>query len=139
MAAAAVVVLGVGGVGAWSVLRPAPPIAEQVLAATDMRTSQDEVPGGGAATIVFSREVNAAVLTMTDVAPPTPGTVYQMWLVPENGVPVSAGTMGPDSVTPITTAVIEGIDNYTALTFTVEPGDGSSQPTGAEFSPLSLT
>ena len=43
-----------------------------------------QIPTGGTATVVFSRERNAGVLVMNNVAPPKPGTVYQMWLVGAN-------------------------------------------------------
>ena len=55
--------------------------------------------------MVFSREKNAGVLVMNNVAPPQPGTVYQMWLVDAKG-PHSAGTMDAKAVAPSTTAVL---------------------------------
>lgn len=138
LAAAAAVVIGLGGVVVWTALQPEASLREQVLAASDALTEKTDI-AGGTATLVFSREENAAVLTMNDVPPPQSGTVYQMWLVPEGGDPASAGTMGPDAVTPTTEAVIENIDGATTLAFTVEPGEGSTQPTGVIVAALDLS
>lgn len=140
LAAAAAVVIGVGAaVGVGIGLRPSPTIAEQVIAAPDHQTVKGSIPTGGIATLVYSREKNAGVLTMTDVAPPSEGTVYQMWLVPADGSPKSAGVMGPAAVSPTTTAVLPDLTGSTALAFTVEPGDGSAQPTTTPFAVLSLS
>jgi anti-sigma-K factor RskA len=77
------------------------------------------------------------VLVMNDVPPPAPGTVYQMWLVSPSG-DSSAGTMDAKAVAPSTTAVLENLGNSTKLKFTVEPGTGSTQPTGAVIAELPL-
>ena len=89
---------GVGGrarrLGVGMALRPAatPSTAEQVFAAPDVRTVSGDIPAGGTATVVFSREKDAGVLVMNNVPPPAAGTVYQMWLIDDTG-PHSAGTM----------------------------------------------
>ena len=74
---------------------------------------------------------------MSNVAPPKPGTVYQMWLIGNRG-PTSAGTMDAKAVAPSTTAVIPDLRSSTALAFTVEPGTGSEKPTGEIFAELPL-
>jgi anti-sigma-K factor RskA len=109
-----------------------------VFAAPDVRSVSGEIPGGGTATLVFSEDEDAGVLVMNNVPPPQQGTVYQMWLLGE-GDPKSAGTMDAKAVAPSTTAVLPDLGNSTALTFTVEPGGGSEQPTGAIFAELPLT
>jgi anti-sigma-K factor RskA len=95
------------------------------------------IPSGGTATVVFSREKNAGVLVMNNVAPPEAGTVYQMWLLRNDG-PQSAGTMDAKAVAPSTTAMLRDLGDSRALAFTVEPGDGSPQPTGQIFAELPL-
>jgi hypothetical protein len=112
--------------------------AEQVFSASDVHTVSGAIPAGGKATVVFSRDRNAGVLVMNDVPPPKPGTVYQMWLVSPEGESL-AGTMDSDAVAPSTTAVIENIGRSTKLAFTVEPGTGSTKPTGAVIAELPLT
>lgn len=139
LAAAAAVVVGLGALGVGLALRPAatPSTAEQVFAAPDVHTVSGDIPTGGTATLVFSREKNAGVLVMNDVSPPAPGTVYQMWLLGEAGAE-SAGTMDAQDVAPSTTAVLPDLGNSSALAFTVEPGSGSPSPTGQVFAELPL-
>ncbi len=140
LAVAAALVIGLGAVGVGIALRPEPATtstAQQVFAAPDVHTVSGAIPGGGTATVVFSREKNAGVLVMNDVPKPAPGTVYQMWLVSNSGA-TSAGTMDDKAVTPSTTAVLPDLGNSTALKFTVEPGTGSTQPTGQVVAELPL-
>ncbi|MDA4109748.1 anti-sigma factor [Mycolicibacterium holsaticum] len=138
LAAAAVVAIGLGALGVGLALRPAAPSStiDQVFAAPDVQTVSGPIPSGGTATVVFSRERNAGVLVMNDVAPPAPDTVYQMWLIDDDG-PHPAGTMA--SVAPSTTALLPDIGASQVLAFTVEPPGGSEQPTTPAFAELPLT
>ncbi|WP_197378553.1 anti-sigma factor [Mycolicibacterium mengxianglii] len=140
LAAAAAAVIGLGALGVGLALRPSaqPSTAEQIFAAPDVRTVSGELPTGGQATLVFSRDRGAAYLVMNNVPPPTAGTVYQMWLL-HDGQATSAGTMDAEAVSPSTTAVVPDIGDSTELAFTVEPGSGSQQPTGEPFATLPLT
>ncbi len=139
--AAAALTIGLTAVGIGLAVRPSPPppqsTAQQVFTAPDVHTASGAIPVGGTATVVFSRDRNAAVLVMNDVPPPAPGTVYQMWLVSPSGAS-SAGTMDEKAVAPSTTAVLDDIGGSTELAFTVEPGTGSTQPTGKFIAELPL-
>lgn len=139
LAAAAAVAIGLGAVGVGLTLRPPAPqsTAQQVFAAADVHTVSGAIPAGGTATVVFSRDRNAGVLVMNDVPPPSPGSVYQMWLVSDSGA-TSAGTMDDKSVAPSTTAVLTNLGTSTKLRFTLEPGNGSTQPTGQVIAELPL-
>jgi anti-sigma-K factor RskA len=137
LAAAAALVIGLGAFAVGQALRPAPSMAEQVFAAPDVQTVSGQIPTGGTATVVFSREKNAGVLVMNDVAPPQAGTVYQMWLIDDKG-PHSAGTMDAKAVAPSTTAMLGDLGDSQTLAFTVEPGSGSAQPTTPIFAELPL-
>lgn len=139
LTAAAAVIVGLGALGVGIALqpKPRPSTAEQVFAAPDVRTVSGEIPTGGRATVVFSREKNAGVLVMNNVAPPAAGTVYQMWLIDDKG-PKSAGTMDAKNVAPSTTAVLPDLGDSQMLAFTVEPPGGSAKPTSAPFAKLSL-
>lgn len=75
---------------------------------------------------------------MNDVPPPSPGTVYQMWLVSDDGA-TSAGTMDAQAVAPSTTAVLSDLHNSRKLAFTVEPASGSTTPTGTLIAELPLS
>jgi anti-sigma-K factor RskA len=139
IAAAAAIVVGLAGLGIGVTLRPPPKptMAAQIMAAPDVRTVSGQL-AGGTATVLFSHDMNAAVLVMNNVPPPSQGTVYQMWLIGDKG-PTSAGTMDTAAVAPSTTDTLTNLGNSTALAFTVEPGNGSPQPTGKILAKLSLT
>ena len=140
LSAAAAVAIGLGALGVGlSLLPPAPQqtTAQQVFSAPDVHTVSGAIPAGGTATVVFSRDRDAGVLVMNDVPPPSPGTVYQMWLVSDAGA-TSAGTMDAAAVAPSTTAVLSNLGGSTKLAFTVEPGSGSTKPTGALIAELPL-
>lgn len=141
LSAAAALAIGLTAIGIGIAVRPtAPPpqsTAQQVFTAPDVHTVSGAIPAGGTATVVFSRDRNAGVLVMNDVPPPSPGTVYQMWLVSPSGAS-SAGTMDAEAVAPSTTAVLENLGPSTKLAFTVEPGGGSTQPTGKVIAELPL-
>jgi anti-sigma-K factor RskA len=138
VSAAAAVVVGAAAFGIGVLMRPATPatVAEQVLAAPDVRTVSRPL-ANGTATVMFSRDRNAGVLVMNNVPPPSPGTVYQMWLLGAKG-PTSAGTMSAADVAPSTTDTLTNLGSSTALAFTVEPGAGSPQPTSAILAELPL-
>jgi anti-sigma-K factor RskA len=139
LAAAAAIVVGLAAFGAGIAMRPSstPSVAEQIMAAPDVRTVSGQL-AGGTATMVFSRDRNAGVLVMNNVPPPPQGSVYQMWLLGDKG-PTSAGTMNTAAVAPSTTDMLTNLGSSTALAFTVEPGEGSAQPTGKILAKLSLT
>jgi anti-sigma-K factor RskA len=138
-AAAAAVVVGGAAFGVGVLMRPPAKstVAEQILSAPDVRTVSRPL-ANGTATVMFSRDRNAGVLVMNNVPPPSPGTVYQMWLIGANG-PTSAGTMGTAAVAPSTTATLSNLGASTALAFTVEPGTGSPQPTSPILAELPLS
>jgi anti-sigma-K factor RskA len=137
VAAAALVAAITFGVGL--ALRPAQPpsTAALVFTAPDVRTVSGAMPPGGTATVVYSREKNAAVLVMNNVDPPPPGKVYQMWLL-GGQKPRSAGTMDAKAVRPSTTDVVRDLGQASTLAFTIEPGKGSAQPTGRILAELPL-
>ena len=140
MSAAAALAIGITAAGIGLGIRPPAPqpsTAQQVFAAADVSTISGAIPAGGTATVVFSRDRNAGVLVMNDVPPPAPGTVYQMWLI-SDGATTSAGTMDAEAVAPSTTAVLDNLGDSKKLAFTVEPGSGSTRPTGPLIAELPL-
>ncbi|BBX47870.1 anti-sigma-K factor RskA [Mycobacterium cookii] len=139
LAAAAAIVVGLAAFGAGIALRPTPTptMAEQIMAAPDVHTTSGQL-AGGTATVLFSRHMNAGVLVMNNVPPPSQGTVYQMWLIDDKG-PQSAGTMDTAAVTPSTTHLLNDLGKAGTLAFTVEPGKGSVQPTGSILTKLRLS
>lgn len=127
VAAAAAVVLGIGGgVIGYTVANRSEPQqpsqAEQIFAASDVRTTTGTV-AGGKASVTYSPTKGEGILVMNDVPSPSPGTIYQMWLVGPDGARL-AGTMSPADVAPSTTAVITDMTGATAVAFTV--GDAAT-------------
>jgi anti-sigma-K factor RskA len=64
--------------------------------------------------------------------PPLPAEkAYQMWLVPANGVPISAGVFkSEDSASRLLTAQVPAATKPQAFAVTIEPAGGVPQPTG---------
>ena len=130
-AAAAAVVLLAGGVfiGQQLQTEQTPSTASTILNASDARTADAAVATGGTATVVYSVKEHAAVVIMNDVAKLPAESVYQMWLIPSSGNPVSAGLIATDTVAATTTAVVSDVGDATAWALSIEPAGGSPQPT----------
>ncbi|WP_089242750.1 anti-sigma factor [Rhodococcoides kyotonense] len=130
MAAAAAVVVAVGGaVVATQVLGndPSPTQAEQIVAAPDARQAVAEFPGGGTATVSYSRDSDSVVVTLDGVPAPEAGKDYQMWFV--DGTPRSVGLVTSDQLANGDETVIDGMGTSTNFAFSLEPAGGSPQPT----------
>lgn len=128
IAAAAALVLAVGGVGIGGYVAGQNDPVTQILQAQDVREATVAVTGGGTATVAISEAKDAVVVRMKDVPPPPAGKVYQMWLIPQDGsAPVSQGLM--DARTLSQPALVKGIGSAAALGITVEPVGGSESPT----------
>ena len=134
VAAAAAVLIALGGVFAVQELRVR--AARGLVTASDLRTGQQVVAGGGRVTVVFSRERGSGLIMLAADTPPGGGRVYQLWTV-RSGVPVSAGVLpvGP------TTAVVavQGLDRASDVGVTVEPAGGSRTPTLPMVADLKLS
>ncbi|MBM7780167.1 anti-sigma factor [Arthrobacter tumbae] len=128
LAAAAAVVVAVGGVTVAQNLQPSS-IQEQVLQAGDVQREQVAIGDTGTADLAFSESRDAAVVTLDGVPAPPEGKVYQMWRLPADGAsPESLGTMNAEDAAH-TELEIEGIRTYSGLAITVEPEGGSETPT----------
>lgn len=128
VAAAAAVVVAVGGVTVAQNLQPSS-IQEQVLQANDVQREEVAIGDTGTAELAFSESTDAAVVTLDGVPAPPEGKVYQMWRLPADGAsPESLGTMTGEDVAH-TELEIEGINAYSGLAITVEPEGGSETPT----------
>ncbi|MBY6679037.1 anti-sigma factor [Rhodococcus sp. BP-149] len=128
MAAAAAVVVGVGG--AVAVQQNATPSAPTATVAAPL---ESPVAGGGTMSVQYTPGDERAVLRMTDVAAPPAGSVYQVWLI--EGSPVSVGTMDADDLSQPASVPVDGA---TALSVTVEPAGGSPFPTSGAVARVAL-
>jgi anti-sigma-K factor RskA len=89
---------------------------------------------GTTASVLYNARLGKAFYSDTLSTPPPPDKSYQLWLVPAEGNPISAGVLTPvsgagsrmfASVTPGT--------NAKAFAVTIEPAGGSPQPTGPKI------
>lgn len=128
LAAAAAVIVAVGGVTVAQNLQPSS-VQEEVLQAEDVRREEVAIGDTGVAELALSESRDAAVVTLDGVPAPPEGKVYQMWRLPADGTsPESLGTMTGEDVAH-TELAIEGINSYSGLAITVEPEGGSEAPT----------
>jgi len=108
-----------------------------LLEAPDVRSDTKEVSTGGAGLVVASRSRNEAAITLSDLAAPPSGKVYQLWMIGPGGarsggvVPTAGGTSGP--------IIAYGLGNATTVGLTVEPTGGSAQPTTTPILLLSMS
>ncbi|WP_285029503.1 anti-sigma factor [Mycolicibacterium sp. lyk4-40-TYG-92] len=128
LAAAAVLAVGGSAFAAGWMLRPpsAPPVAEQVMTAPDVRSVSTALRSGGTATVVYSRQRGDGMVVFDGAAAPPPGMAYQVWLMMD-GVPVASGP----AVSSLRTMMVPNIRRATALGVTVEPvGRTGDSPPG---------
>lgn len=129
-AAAAAVIVGGGGVVAWqqpwSDDTSQVSFAQQVLRASDAKSTSLDFPGGASATVTHSDSLGRAVIVTEDMPPPPPGKVYELWLDQPGEGMVPAGLM---PVASDQTLLLTG-DAATATRagITVEPAGGSQEP-----------
>lgn len=131
IAAIAVLVLAVAGLGAWNLS-----LHQQLTraqAATETRRMEPSstalASARGQVLLLNGRQV--IVVSFHDMPQPAEGQVYELWLG-ENGHFVPAGVFRPDAQGSKVVAVDEHGGRYTIIALTVEPGpDGTQQPTQA--------
>ncbi|WP_106397489.1 anti-sigma factor [Actinocorallia populi] len=109
------------------------PQIDAVLSASDARDVEFRLAGGGSGTLVVSRSLNKAFITM-DGLPAIPATrAYELWLLGP-GTPRPAGLMHDTRGSRLLTA----LDDATQVGVTVERAEGVSAPTSAPIFTLRL-
>ncbi len=126
LAAAAVVAGVVLTWRPWSTQTPPTPTAvTEVLEAPDAQHYPGPAAGPVTASVVRSAAEGRSVLVPDRLPDPGPGKTYQMWYVPPQGNPVSAGLLAGTAP-----ALLEGSgQDAAAVALSVEPTGGSPQPT----------
>jgi anti-sigma-K factor RskA len=105
-----------------------PDVEEQIYGADDVVEFAVENSPFAGTRIVYSREVGRVLFVANGLPDPGEGQTYQLWLIDEDG-PRAAGTFRPEGGQ--TTVVLDGTaEPGLVVGLTVEPGDGSPQPTG---------
>jgi hypothetical protein len=102
-----------------------------LVAAPETRVLTTRAGGGATQARVYLHPSRGAVLVATGLPPAGPGRAYELWLLPAQGRPRSAGTFLPDAAGGAVVVVAPGLDPATGLAVSLEPSSGSPQPTGA--------
>jgi anti-sigma-K factor RskA len=99
-----------------------------VLAAPDAETMRRQVTTGGTGTVVISRERGRMVFTSSGLAELPRAKAYELWLMgPEGPRPAGLLEPGPGGASaPVVLTPLRGDDR---VALTVEPAEGSRQPT----------
>ena len=138
VAAALILVAGVG-VSAWSPWSTEVPrltAAEQVLQAPDAEEVVVDLGDAGIATLVRSKAEDRAVISTVGMESAPDGKAYELWFIAGDEY-TSAGLM-PDR--PDQTVVLDGsAAEAAAVGITVEPAEGSEQPTSDPIAVFDLT
>jgi anti-sigma-K factor RskA len=133
-AAAAVVVFAAGGVLgglAWRADQEADQVRQEAAAITDVITDPQrrehtgEVSIGGEVTVVAADR--NAVFAARDLPAPPADRRYQLWVVEATGTIRSAGLLEVENGS--TQTLVEGVAEGAKLAVSVEPEQGSPQPT----------
>lgn len=130
VAAAVATIVGLVALG-WQPWRDEAPqlsAVQRVLTAPDAEAVRLDFPDGSSAVLTRSERLRRAVLTTTEMAPPPPGKVYELWLQQPDGSMTPAGLM---PARPTQSVVLDG-DAAAAVGagITVEPAGGSELPSG---------
>jgi len=86
----------------------------------------------GVSGVVKYNSRTGLVVYMAQLPPLPAEKVYQMWLVPMNGAPISAGVFTPaaDGKAQVWSAEVPGDTEPKAFAVTIEPSGGLAQPSG---------
>lgn len=127
LAAAAVALIAVIGIGIWQPWATRTVTAGDVLAAPDAVRAEGQASGGGSVTLVRSNQLGKAVLITHNLPATTGGKVMQAWLEHPGEHMVSAGVMPTGGNL---TMLLEGdARNTIGAGITLEPAGGSTTPT----------
>ncbi|WP_024801685.1 anti-sigma factor domain-containing protein [Nocardia sp. BMG51109] len=115
---------------------PNPTAAENILRQPDTRATTAALSTGGNMTVHASPGLGAALVSFETVPGPPAGRVYQLWLVPPEGQPQSAGVLTrlPTPTTPLVTKIA----TTGKLAVTIEPDGGSTAPTTEPLGAVAL-
>ncbi len=113
-----------------------------VLASQDKVAYDKQLSTGLHMTVVRSREVDAAVVSLRDLPPLAEGRSYQMWRISKGAdgqTVTSAGVLEPDEVSRArATMLLPDVAGVDAVAVTEEPAGGSPKPTGEPLVQLTL-
>jgi anti-sigma-K factor RskA len=140
VAAALALVVGIGAMVTqpWAGQDEVPQLtaAEQVLQAPDAEEVFLDLGEAGRATVVRSKSEDRAVIRTEDMVSAPDGKAYELWFI--DGDEFTAAGLMPDA--PDQTVVLDGsAAQAAAVGITVEPAEGSEQPTSDPIAVFDLT
>jgi anti-sigma-K factor RskA len=92
-------------------------------------TGQGQLASAHGTTTVFERE-GLTVASFSNLPEPTPGKVYQLWLIDDQGKAASAGVFTPDRDGAATLALDRSLNGVRTVAVTSEAGpNGAPAPT----------
>jgi len=102
------------------------------VARVDLK-GQPDAPS--AAARAFWSRSRGLVMMATNLPPPPPGRIYQLWVLTAQPAPISAGLLAPDADGRVTIRfdTPPDIPNPVAMAVTLEPAGGVVSPTGAKY------
>ncbi|WP_372698137.1 anti-sigma factor domain-containing protein [Arthrobacter sp. JSM 101049] len=103
---------------------------QRIFSATDMKSATQRTDDGGEVTVAYSASAGLAALTTRGLPSLPSDKGYELWLIGEGGA-TPMGMLDTTGTTPKTTLVEGAMDQATHLGITVEPAQGSEQPTTA--------
>ena len=109
---------------------------ERVLAAPDAALRTGQLRGGGHVNVVMSPTLDAAVVTLAQAQPFDKNHAYQLWKL-RGSQPTSAGVMPPGAGDAM--LYVTGLGSIDTLALTVEPKNGSKEPTTPIVGQVTLT
>jgi len=99
-----------------------------LLAAPDVHAGVGQVTGGGSVSFVESRKLDRVAVTLADMPALPAGKAYQLWMIGPSGVR-SGGVVTKSETNSATPILADGLGNTATLGVTVEPSQGTAQPT----------
>lgn len=98
-----------------------------LLSAPDTRADSVGVTTGGTGTVLASRSLDEAAITVNGLAKLPPGQAYQLWMMGPSGA--RSGGLLPSGNRAYGSVLAHGLGDARTIGLTVEPAGGSAQPT----------
>jgi anti-sigma-K factor RskA len=104
-------------------------VALNPFAGDDAIVREATSPDGVSTRLAYDAGDRSAEVTFEGLPALDSASDYQLWTIPPDGVPVSAGLLERESDGSASTTLIGSFDDGTTFAITVEPAGGSDQPT----------
>jgi len=98
-----------------------------LLSAPDARAGSVAVTTGGTGTVLVSRSLDEAAITINGLTKLAPGHTYQLWMMGPSGA--RSGGLLPAGAQASGSLLAHGLGDARTIGLTVEPVGGSAQPT----------